>query len=86
MGVTYGICRVRLVATHDPGSRHPAPNLNLIERVWRFLKQKLACHRFWADVDGLETAAGTLLDRIDAHFHATTPPSIRLVKDLCETA
>jgi hypothetical protein len=26
-----------------------APNLNLLERVWHFLKQKLACHRFWAD-------------------------------------
>lgn len=25
------------------------PNLNLMERVWRFLKQKLACHRFWAN-------------------------------------
>ena len=30
-----------------------APNLNLLERVWRFLKQKLACHRFWSDREGL---------------------------------
>lgn len=63
-----------------------APNLNLIERVWRFLKQKLACHRFWADVVGLELAAGTLLGQIEAHFHTDDRPAIRLVKDFCESA
>lgn len=62
------------------------PNLNLMERVWRFLKQKLACHRFWADVAGLEAAATTLLDRLEAHFHAATPPAFRLRQDFCETA
>ena len=55
-----------------------APQLNLIERVWRFLKQKLACHRFWADRDGLQQAAATLLDRLVARFHADTRPSIHL--------
>lgn len=55
------------------------PHLNLIERVWRFLKQKLACHRFWNDVDGLATAAATLLNQIEAHFHTNDPPAIRLV-------
>lgn len=60
-----------------------SPHLNLIERVWRFLKQKLACHRFWHDVDGLEAAAGTLLDRIEAHFHTDDPPALRLVNNLC---
>ncbi len=63
-----------------------APTLNLIERVWRFLKQKLACHRFWADVAGLEAAAATLLDRIEARFHTDHPPAIRLVQNFCETA
>lgn len=62
------------------------PNLNLMERVWRFLKQKLACHRFWADVAGLEAAATTVLDRLEAHFHTRTPPGIRLCQDFCETA
>ena len=62
------------------------PTLNLIERVWRFLKQKLACHRFWADVAGLEAAAETLLDHVEAHFHTDTPPSIRLVNNFCEAA
>lgn len=56
-----------------------SPQLNLIERVWGFLKQKLACHRFWADVEGLEAAATTLLNRIEAHFHTDAPPAIRLV-------
>ncbi len=63
-----------------------APTLNLIERVWRFLKQKLACHRFWNDIAGLETAAGTLLDQIDARFHTDDRPAIRLVKDFCQSA
>jgi len=63
-----------------------APQLNLIERVWRFLKQKLACHRFWADAAGLEAAATTLLNQIEARFHAPIPPSIRLVSNFCEAA
>ena len=62
------------------------PNLNLMERIWRYLKQKLACHRFWNDVAGLETTAASILERIEAHFHSDAPPSIRMVKDLCEAA
>lgn len=62
------------------------PTLNLMERVWRYLKHKLACHRFWNDVDGLTTTAGIILDRLEAHFHPSHPPGIYLVKDLCETA
>jgi len=63
-----------------------APTLNRIERVWRYLKQKLACHRFWADADGLQAAAATLLDHIEAHFHADAAPGIRLVHNFCEAA
>jgi len=62
------------------------PTLNLLERVWRFLKQKLACHRFWADGAGLEAAAAILLARMEAHFHADPPPSIRLINNFCEAA
>ncbi len=62
------------------------PRLNLIERVWRFLKQHLACHRFWADVTGLETAAAALLAQLQARFHTSEPPSIRLVNDFCTSA
>lgn len=28
--------------------------LNVMERVWRYLTQKLACRSFWADIAGLE--------------------------------
>ena len=63
-----------------------APNLNLLERVWRFLKQKLACHRFWADRDGLQHTAAILLDQTQARFHASDRPAIRLGHDLCQSA
>lgn len=59
-----------------------APQFNLIERVWRYLKQKLACHRFWCDVDGLDAVAGNVLNRLEAHFHQGTGPSIFLRQDL----
>ena len=62
------------------------PALNLMERVWRFLKQKLACHRFWADGDGLAAAAATLLAQTQARFHADPPPSIRLANNFCRSA
>jgi transposase len=62
------------------------PNLNLLERVWCFLKQKLACHRFWADREGLRGAAATLLDQTEARFHTPDRPAIRLGHDLCQSA
>lgn len=61
------------------------PKLNLMERVWRFLEQKLACHRFWADVAAL-AADATLLDQLQACFHTDDPPGIRLLNNLCEAA
>jgi hypothetical protein len=63
-----------------------APNLNLMERVWRFLKHKLACHRFWDDVAGLENAAMTVLGQTDAHVHMENGPSISLRNHFCESA
>jgi transposase len=62
------------------------PNLNLIERVWRFLKHKLACHRFWDDIAGLETAATMVLERTTARFHAPDGTSLRIRQNFCETA
>jgi transposase len=63
-----------------------APNLNLMERVWRVLKHTLACHRFSNDVVGLETTAGGILDRLEARFHTDRSPGIRLVNNVCEVA
>lgn len=60
-----------------------SPELNLIERVWRHLKDKLACHRWWNDIDALQEATTTLLSQMEAHFDSPTQPKIRLVQDFC---
>ena len=62
------------------------PNLNLLERVWYCLKQKLACHRCWADRDRLYQATTTLLQRTTAYFHSPSRPSVRLTHNFCQTA
>ena len=38
-----------------------APQLNLMERVWGYVKEKLSCHRWWADGPALESATTSLL-------------------------
>lgn len=58
-----------------------SPHLNLIERVWRFIKQKLACHRFWNNLDGLAAAAQQVCTAIRATFAAPTYPHITLCQD-----
>jgi transposase len=63
-----------------------APQLNLIERLWRYLKQKLACHRWWNDLDRLIQATTTLLANLEVHFHATDGPSFRPTHNFCESA
>jgi transposase len=81
---TWGAAQAgRIIPCWLPAS---TPNLNLIERVWRLLKHGLACHRFWADVAGLETAAATLLDQTEARFHTNQPPSLRLVQNFGQSA
>lgn len=62
------------------------PQLNLIERLWRHLKDKLACHRWWNDVDRLQQATDTLLAGLAVHFHPTEGPAFRPVQNLCESA
>lgn len=61
-----------------------APHLNLVERVWRVLKDRLACHRWWADLAALQAATADLLDRITARFHR--PEGIRVHQDFCHSA
>jgi hypothetical protein len=63
-----------------------APELNLIERVWRFLKDKLSNHRWWADLPALEQATAHLLDRTEAHFHRPAGICLRPVQDFCQPA
>jgi DDE superfamily endonuclease len=63
-----------------------SPHLNLIERVWRFVKSKLANHRLWHDLEHLQAAAQRLLDHTHATFAAPTYPHIALGQDFCEVA
>ena len=62
------------------------PQLHLIERLWRYLKGKLACHRWWNDLERLQQAAETLLTGLEVHFHATDGPTFRPPHNFCETA
>ena len=64
-----------------------APQLNLIERLWRYLKDKLACHRWWNDPDHLIQATATLLADLEVHFHADDDrPAFRPAHNLCDSA
>jgi transposase len=63
-----------------------APHLNLLERVWRYLKGKVGCHRWWNDLDRLMRATDTVLDNLEVHFHANDGPAFRLVQDSCQSA
>jgi transposase len=63
-----------------------SPELNLIERVWRHLKDKLANHRCWADLPRLEHVTTTLLDHLEAHFHQPEGIFLRPVQHFCQTA
>lgn len=63
-----------------------APQLNLIERLWRYLKDKLACHRWWNDLPRLQQATQTLLDALTVHFHATDGPAFQPVQNFRTSA
>jgi transposase len=63
-----------------------APELNLIERLWRYLKAQLACHRWWNDLVHLQLATETLLANLEVHFHAADGPAFRLVQNFPESA
>jgi hypothetical protein len=58
----------------------------LIERVWRHLKDKLRCHRWWANLDALPAATATLLDHMEARFHRPDGITIRPVQNFCRVA
>lgn len=60
-----------------------SPQLNLIERVWRFVKSKLACHRFWNDLPSLIHLANRILHAVRARFAAPTTPRLTLGQNFC---
>lgn len=63
-----------------------APHLNLMERVWRFMKSKLSCHRWWADLPALEVATDEILSHMQVSFGSQDKPSLTLVQNICVSA
>lgn len=63
-----------------------SPQLNLIERVWRFVKSKLACHRHWHDLDRLTADAEQIFAATRATFAAPTLPHITMRQVFCQSA
>ncbi len=63
-----------------------APQLNLMERVWRFLKEKLSNHRWWNDLDRLREANERLLSLLSVRFHSRDKPAFHLRQDFCSSA
>ncbi len=63
-----------------------APELNLMERVWGYVKDKLSCHRWRADGPALEAATARLLSHLQARCHQPDPGGIALVHNFCEAA
>jgi hypothetical protein len=61
-----------------------APQLNLVERIWRYGKDRPACHRWWADLAALKDPTADVLDRLTVQFHH--PGGIRLRQDFCRSA
>jgi hypothetical protein len=62
------------------------PHLNLIERRWRYVKEKFACHRWWNDLDHPMWATETLLSNREVHFHAEDGPTFRPRHNFCQSA
>lgn len=63
-----------------------SPHLNRIERVWRFVKSKLACHRFWNDRPSLIHLANHLCHHVQAQYADPDRPSLTLGQHLCRSA
>ena len=57
------------------------PELNLMERVWRYVKDKLSCHRWWADWEALWTATQALLARLKARFPWEQGHALEIAQD-----
>jgi hypothetical protein len=60
--------------------------LNLLERVWGYVKDELSCHCWWADQAAWEAATAHLLSRLQARFHQPDSGGIALVRNFCQTA
>lgn len=63
-----------------------SPHLNRIERVWRFVKGKLACHRFGNDRPGLIHRANLLFHAVQTQYTDSDRPHLTLGQNLCRSA
>jgi hypothetical protein len=50
------------------------------------MKHKLACHRWWNQVNRLKQATDTLLAGLAVHFHPPDGPAFRPVQNFCQSA
>jgi transposase len=62
------------------------PELNRMERVWRYVKAQLSCHRWWADWHALWEATAALVGHLNARVHQAQGPHIELVHNFCSSA
>lgn len=63
-----------------------SPELNMMERIWLYLKSKLNCHRWWADLSALKMATSQLLSNLIVNFKNRDGPKLRLNQKLCVPA
>jgi hypothetical protein len=53
-----------------------------MECIWRHVKDKLSCHRRWADGQALWEVTPALLTQLTARFHKTIRRGIEVVQKL----
>jgi hypothetical protein len=63
-----------------------SPEWHLRERVWRHVKDKRGCHRWWADWQALWEATAALLTHLTARFHQPARPGVKVVQNFCSSA
>lgn len=57
-----------------------SPNLNLIERLWRFTKKKVLYNKFYSSFDDFKNAINNCLDKMKKHDYKTELNSLLTLK------
>jgi transposase len=63
-----------------------APHLTLIELLWRSVKQRLACHRWWNDRVRLIQATETVVAHLEVRFYVIDGSTFRPTHTVCQSA
>ncbi len=63
-----------------------SPELNLMERIWLYLKSKISCHRWKADLAALKMVTFDLLLNLDINFLNQNGIKIGLNQNICTSA